>query len=113
MSYHGKYYKRSGSTTQEVTGYELDSMILRVHRRTWDSVPVQHVTADDLDREAIKVFKRRALEHNRLDAESLNVPDEVLLRNLRLYENDYLTRSAVMCFHPDPETWVQCAYIKM
>ena len=113
VSYHGKYYKRSGSTTQEVTGYELDAMILRVHGRTWDSIPVPHVTADDLDRDAIKIFKKRALEHNRLDAESLNVPDEVLLRNLRLYENDYLTRTAIMCFHPDPENWVQCAYIKI
>ena len=28
VSYHGKYYKRSGSTTQEVTGFELDKMIL-------------------------------------------------------------------------------------
>ena len=113
VSYHGKYYKRSGSTTQEVTGYELDAMILRVHGRTWDSIPVPHVTVDDLDNESIKIFKKRALEHNRLDAESLNVSNDVLFRNLRLYENDYLTRSAIMCFHPDPETWVQCAYIKI
>lgn len=113
VSYHGKYYKRSGSTTQEVTGYELDAMILRVHGRTWDSIPVPHVTVNDLDNDAIKIFKKRALEHNRLDAESLNVPNDVLFRNLRLYENEYLTRSAIMCFHPDPENWVQCAYIKI
>lgn len=113
VSYHGKYYKRSGSTTQEVTGYELDKMILAVQGRTWDSVPVPHVSADDLDKDSIKIFRKRALDHNRLDKEALDVPDEVLLRNLRLFENDYLTKAAVMCFHPDPEKWVTCAYIKI
>lgn len=113
VSYHGKYYKRSGSTTQEVTGFELDKMILAVQGRTWDSVPVPFVKVDDLDRDSIRLFKRMALDHNRLDRESLEVPDEVLMRNLRLYENDYLTKAAVMCFHPDPEKFVTCAYIKI
>ena len=113
VSYHGKYYKRSGSTTQEVTGYELDKMILAVHGRTWDSVPVPYVTVDDLDNDAIKLFKTKALQYNRLDNNSLDVSNEMLLRNLRLYENDYLTKAAVMCFHPDPEKFVTCAYIKI
>ena len=113
VSYHGKYYKRSGSTTQEVTGLELDRMILAVQGRTWDSVPVPYVKAEDLDRDSIKLFKRMALDHNRLDRESLEVSDEVLMRNLRLYENEYLTKAAVMCFHPDPEQFVTCAYIKI
>ena len=30
VSYHGKYYKRTGSTMQEVSGLELDKMILSV-----------------------------------------------------------------------------------
>ena len=113
VSYHGRYYKRSGSTTQEVTGHELDKMILSVQGRTWDSVPVPNVTADDLDNDSVKIFKNKALEHNRLDRESLDVPNDVLLRNLRLYENDYLTKAAVMCFHPDPEKFATCAYIKI
>lgn len=74
---------------------------------------VLYVGVDDLDRDSIRLFKRMALDHNRLDRESLEVPDEVLMRNLRLYENDYLTKAAVMCFHPDPEKFVTCAYIKI
>ena len=103
VSYHGKYYKRSGSTTQEVVDNELDKMILAVQGRTWDSVPVPHVDVADLDNDSIKLFKKMALDHNRLDRKALDVPTDVLLRNLRLFENDYLTRAAVMCFHPDPE----------
>jgi len=113
VSYHGKYYKRSGATTQEVIGVELDKMILAVQGRTWDSIPVPHVTVDDLDSDSIKIFRKMALDHNRLGKESLDVPTDVLLRNLRLFENDYLTKAAVMCFHPDPEKWVTCAYIKV
>ena len=30
VSYHGKYYKRLGSTTQELSGVELDKLILQV-----------------------------------------------------------------------------------
>ena len=30
VSYHGKYYKRTGSTIQELSGIELDKMILYV-----------------------------------------------------------------------------------
>ena len=113
VSYHGKYYKRSGSTTQEVVDNELDKMILAVQGRTWDSVPVPHVDVADLDNDSIKLFKKMALDHNRLDSKALDVTTDVLLRNLRLFENDYLTRAAVMCFHPDPEKWVMCAYTKI
>jgi len=54
-----------------------------------------------------------ALDHNRLDKASVDVPNELLIRNLRLFENDYLTKAAVMCFHPDPEKYVTNAYIKI
>ena len=113
VSYHGKYYKRTGSTTQEVTGYELDKMILSVQGRTWDSIPVPHVTADELDETAFKIFKKKALQRHRLTEEDLAVSREDLLHNLHCYENEYLTRAAVLAFHPDPEKWFTNAYIKI
>ena len=103
VSYHGKYYKRTGSTTQELTGNELDKMILHVHGRTWDSVPVPNVSVEDLENDAIRLFKKMSLDYNRMDESSLAVSNKVLLQNLHLMENDYLTKAAVMCFHPDPE----------
>ena len=103
VSYHGKYYKRSGSTTQEVTGYELDKMILSVQGRTWDSVPVPNIKADELDETAFKIFKKKALQRHRLTEEDLAVSREDLLHNLHCYETEYLTRAAVLAFHSDPE----------
>ena len=113
VSYHGKYYKRSGSTMQEMSGVELDRMILSVQGRTWDSIPVPHVNIDDLENDAFRLFRKKALDSGRLDKDSLDVTNENLLHNLHVTEGEYLTRAAIMVFHPDPEKWVTGAYIKV
>ena len=113
VSYHGKYYKRTGSTIQEVSGVELDKMILSVQGRTWDSIPVPHISVDDLENDAIKLFKKKAKESGRLDDAALDVSNETLIQNLHITECEYLTRACMLAFHPDPEMWVTGAYIKV
>ena len=113
VSYHGKYYRRTGSTMQEVSGVELDKMILSVQGRTWDSVPVPHITVDDLENDAIKLFKKKAKESGRLDDSALDVSNKTLIQNLHITEGNYLTRACMLAFHPDPEKWVTGAYIKV
>lgn len=113
VSYHGKYYKRSGSTMQEMSGVELDRMILSVQGRTWDSIPVPNVKVDDLENDAFRLFRKKALDSGRLDKDSLDVSNETLLHNLHVTEGEYFTRAAIMAFHPDPEKWVTGAYIKV
>jgi ATP-dependent DNA helicase RecG len=39
--------------------------------------------------------------------------NEVLLNNLKLTDNGYLKRAALLLFHPDPEKFVSGAYIKI
>jgi ATP-dependent DNA helicase RecG len=39
--------------------------------------------------------------------------NEVLLNNLKLTDNGYLKRAAILLFHPDPEKFVSGAYIKI
>lgn len=41
ISYHGKYYYRSGSTMRTITGKELDRKILKAQGKTWDGVALQ------------------------------------------------------------------------
>ncbi len=113
VSYHGKYYRRTGSTMQEVSGVELDKMILSVQGRTWDSIPVPHITVDDLENDAIKLFKKKAKESGRLDDAALDVTNETLIQNLHITEGEYITRACMLAFHPDPEKWVTGAYIKV
>lgn len=113
ISFQGKYYLRSGSTTQELTGTSLDEFMLRTQGKTWDGVPVPYVQLDDFERDALKAFRKKAVDSARLTAASVDIPDEILLRNLRLFDGDYLKRAAILLFHQDPENWFPGSYLKV
>lgn len=113
ISYHGIYYIRSGSTTQELTGNALDEFMLRKQGKTWDGVPVPYVSFEEFESDAFKAFRRKAIASARLTAQDLEITDEMLLKNLRLIENGYLKRAALLIFHQDPENWVPGAYLKI
>ena len=113
ISCRGKYYLRSGSTTQELSGSSLDEFILRRQGKTWDGIPVPYVRFDDFESDAFKAFRRKAVASARLTAQDLEITDEMLLKNLRLTENGYLKRAALLLFHQDPENWVPGAYLKV
>ncbi|MDR0523704.1 MAG: winged helix-turn-helix transcriptional regulator [Candidatus Methanoplasma sp.] len=113
INLHGRYYRRSGSTTQEISGASLDEFVLRAYGRTWDSVPLPGVAADDLDPSAFRAFRRLALSRERLTKEDLDVGDADLLKILRLVEGRFLTRAAVLLFHEDSERWIRGAYVKI
>ncbi len=113
ISYHGKYYYRSGSTTQELTGSALDEFMLRKQGKTWDGVPVPYISANEFESDAFKIFRRKAIESTRLKVEDLQITDDALLDALQLKEGNYLKRAAILLFHQDPEKWVPGAYVKI
>ena len=113
ISYHGVYYTRSGSTTQELTGSALDEFMLRKQGKTWDGVPVPYVKFDDFESDAFKAFRRKAIAGARLTSQDLEITNDMLLRNLRLMEGSYMKRAAMLLFHQDPENWVPGAYLKI
>lgn len=114
ISYHGKYFYRSGSTMRTISGKELDRAILKSQGRTWDGMPIPKLKIEDLSQTAIKVFKKKAIERGRLTEEETKVTDKVLLENLHLFDDDdYLTRAAMLAFYDDPEKWVTGSYIKI
>ena len=61
ISYHGKYFYRSGSTMRTITGKELDKAILKSQGRTWDGMPIPKLKVEDLRQEAIELFKEKAV----------------------------------------------------
>lgn len=113
ISCDGKYYKRSGSTLHELNGFELQNFLLERAGKTWDAVPIPGVDVSDLRREALDAFREKAVKSNRMTDEEARVSDELLLRNLKLFDGDCLTRAAILLFHPDPERFVTGAYIKI
>ncbi len=113
ISCDGKYYKRSGSTLQELNGFELQNFLLERAGKTWDAVPIPSVKVSDLSKEALDSFRQKAVKSNRMTESEVNVSDELLLRNLKLFDGEYLTRAAILLFHPTPEYFVTGAYIKL
>ncbi len=114
ISYHGKYFYRSGSTMRTITGKELDKALLKSQGRTWDGMPIPKLKVEDLRREAIELFKEKAVRRGRLTPEETGVEDAILLDNLRLFDEDgYLIRAAMLAFYKDPEKWVTGAYVKI
>ena len=113
ISYRGRYFMRSGSTTQELKGAALDRFLLRRHGRTWDGVPIPGVQITDLSVPAIARFRHLAAASGRLEAADLAASDASLIDKLKLTEGNYLKRAAVLLFHEDPEMFVTGAFVKI
>ena len=113
VTYRGKYYVRSGSTTQELSGTPLDAFLLRMQGRHWDGVPLPRVQASDLSAAALARFRVLAGRSGRVAPEWLDEPGAALLERLRLTDGAYLKRAAALLFHPDPEAFIGGAWIKL
>ena len=113
VNYKGQYHYRSGSTKQELKGIALDKFLLQKSGKSWDGVPLPNVSVNDLKQDTFDFFKKRGVRSLRLSEDSLSDTNEQLLENLKLKEDRYLKRAALLLFHPDPEKFVTNAYIKI
>ncbi|MEI6753860.1 MAG: ATP-binding protein [Paludibacter sp.] len=113
VNYKGEYHFRSGSTKQELKGAALDKFLLHKYGKKWDGVTIPNVQVSELKQETFEFFKKKGIEAKRLDEKCLKESTEQLLSNLKLIENGYLKRAALLLFHPDPEKFVTGAYIKI
>jgi len=113
ISYHGKYYFRTGSTNQELSGYALDSLLLEKYGRTYDSMPFPHIKIEDFWHDAFDIFRKKAIASKRLTTEDVSISDKELLQSLNLTANEYLLLAAVLVFHQTPQLWRPGAYVKI
>ena len=103
IAYHGQYHYRSGSTKQEMKGTALQQFILKKMGQSWDDTTNDSAKLDDIDRNAIDYFLRRAINAQRI-APSLNGEDtHNVLHNLRLLSEDgHLKNAAILLFGKEP-----------
>lgn len=110
VPYHGRYYKRSGGTTHEMIGAELNNFLYDKVGMKWDAVPVGNV---EIDHDALEFLREHAVKKNRLAKKAVAVSDDTLIRNLQVLTNDgEYTRAAAMLFS-NPEDVVFGAYIRI
>ena len=56
ISLRGRYYYRSGSTKQELTGASLNEFLLKKSGKTWDDVIEPRATFNDIDESTFSTF---------------------------------------------------------
>ncbi|MCL2652117.1 MAG: putative DNA binding domain-containing protein [Candidatus Azobacteroides sp.] len=112
ISLRGRYYYRSGSVKQELTGAALNEFLLKRAGYTWDDVIQEDASFDDIDEPTIKKYLRKANEAGRLpDVEGLSIPE--LLEKLRLAKNGKLKRAAIVLFGKDPGRFYPNTFVKI
>jgi ATP-dependent DNA helicase RecG len=73
ISLRGRYYYRSGSVKQELTGAALNEFLLKRAGQTWDNVIEERATFADIDEATIKKYLRKAETGGRLpDADGID-----------------------------------------
>ena len=113
INYKGVYHYRSGSTKLELTGPALNKFLLDKVGLKWCDMTVPGAAIEDLDHNMLKLYREKAIKSNRIDEDVLNDTDQELLEELKLFENDKLTRAAVLLFHPKQEKYFFGSYIKI
>jgi ATP-dependent DNA helicase RecG len=112
ISLRGRYYYRSGSVKQELTGTALNEFLLKRAGRTWDDVIETRASFEDIDEKTVKIFLRKAEEAGRLpDIDGLSTPE--LLEKLRLADNGQLKRAAIILFGKDPGRFYPNTFVKI
>ncbi|MFT3703090.1 MAG: ATP-binding protein [Agriterribacter sp.] len=112
ISVRGRYYYRSGSTKQELTGATLNEFLLKKSGKTWDDVIEQRATFNDIDEPAVKIFLAASQNTGRLpENDGLSVAE--LFEKLRLTENGHLKRAAIILFGKDPGKFYPGIYVKI
>ena len=112
ISLRGRYYYRSGSTKQELTGASLNEFLLKKSGKTWDDVLETRASFDDIDEKTVNIFLKASENAGRLpENEGLSLPE--LFEKLRLTENGHLKRAALILFGKDPGKFYPNTFVKI
>lgn len=112
ISLRGRYYYRSGSTKQELTGASLNEFLLKKSGKTWDDVIEPRASFNDIDEETVSTFLKASENAGRLpEHASLTLPE--LFDKLRLTENGQIKRAALIMFGKDPGKFYPNTFVKI
>ncbi len=112
ISIRGRYYFRSGSTKQELTGPALNEFLLKKSGKTWDDIIDERAKFDDIDEQSVKIFLNASKNSGRLpENDGIDIPE--LFEKLRLSENGQLKRAAIIFFGKDPGRFYPGIFVKI
>lgn len=112
VSLRGRYYYRSGSTKQELTGNSLNEFLLRKSGKTWDDVIEPRATFNDIDENTFSAFLKMSEEKGRLP-DIVGLTTQQIFEKLLLTENGQLKRAALVLFGKNPERFYPNTFVKV
>jgi ATP-dependent DNA helicase RecG len=114
ISYKGKYFLRSGSTNLQLAGSSLTDFLLKKTGRSWEDLPIDGASIEDIDPKAIQTFIKTSLRIGRLPFLDKTTDAETILKNLRLINHDgKLSKAALIIFGKDPRRVDMSAFLKI
>ena len=113
VAFNGRYYVRSGSTTQEVTGSALQEFILKASNYTWDEVTMPMVRWDDFDLPTVNRFVQSAIQNKHIPHDIDINNYQKIFENLKLVRNKEFTRAAILLFAKEPTRFISVANCKI
>ena len=112
ISVRGRYYYRSGSTKQELTGASLNEFLLKKSGKTWDDVVEPRASFEDINEKTVATFLQASENAGRLpENKGLTIPE--LFEKLRLIENGQLKRAAIILFGKEPAKFYPNTFVKI
>jgi len=113
VSYNGRFYVRSGSTTHEIKGHEIIELYLKKEGISWTDRVAAEISINDLSTQALEYLVRRGKERKRLPEYVSSDNPSAIMRYLDLMETDKLTLAGALLFHPRPGSVLQGAYLEI
>jgi len=112
ISLRGRYYYRSGSVKQELSGVALNEFLLKKAGQTWDNVVEPRATFADIDEKSVRAYLVMSKEKGRLpDVDGLTT--EEIFDKLHLTENGQLKRATIILFGKDPCRFYPNVFVKI
>ncbi len=112
ISLRRRYYYRSGSIKQELTGAALNEYLLKKAGRTWDDVIEEDASLSDIDEQSVNECIKDGNESGRMpDVKGLSTLE--VLDKLRVVKDGKLKRAAIILFGKDPNRFYPNVQVKI
>ena len=96
IAYKGIYHYRSGAIKQELKGVALQQFIMQKMGRSWDDIPIENASIDDIDRNAVDYFLRCGISAGRVAEDDRDASTEEVLTNLGLITPEGKLKTAAL-----------------
>lgn len=114
VSFRGRFYVLSGTTTQELNGTPLQDFLLKRLSVTWDQLGDDRTQFSDINPDTVKRFIEYSIAANRLSTEARTMEIPVLFANLHLLDHKQrISRAAILAFAYEPMKFFPSMVLKI